>query len=314
MSVRVYYGEALARYGFPDGHPFGPDRLDAFWHELCRQGLDKRVEVAMPVAASEADIARFHTPAYIGLVKKLSETGSGYLDYGDTPAFPGVFEAASHVVGCTLDAVAYALTGPRLRSFVPIAGLHHARRDRAAGFCVLNDIGVAIETLRRVYGLRRIAYVDIDAHHGDGVYYSFADDPDVAIADIHEDGHYLYPGTGRSDEVGESAARGTKLNLPMPPMAGEAAFHKAWEQIEAFVRRANPEFILLQAGADSIAGDPLTHLQFTQECHGYAAQRLSAIADELCDGRIVATGGGGYNRGNLGRAWSAVVSAMLGEG
>jgi acetoin utilization protein AcuC len=235
----------------------------------------------------------------------------GYLDYGDTPAFRGVFEAASHVVGSTLDAVAHALTGPKRRSFVPIAGLHHARRDGAAGFCVFNDIGVAIEVLRAVHGVRRIAYVDIDAHHGDGVFYSFASDPDLIIADIHEDGRYLYPGTGSAEETGEGAARGTKLNLPMPPEAGEADFRRAWKEVEAFVRAGNPDFILLQAGADSIAGDPLTHLRFTPETHGYAAERLCRIADELCEGRLVATGGGGYDRGNLARAWSAVVRALL---
>jgi acetoin utilization protein AcuC len=310
MTVRVYYGEALGHYGFGDGHPFGPDRLDAFWREFSRQGLNQQVEVAAPVIATEEQVMRFHTPSYVALVKKLSCAGVGFLDYGDTPAFPGVFEAACYVVGSTLDAVAHALTGPRRRSFVPIAGLHHAYRDGAAGFCVFNDIGVAIETLRQVYGVQRIAYVDIDAHHGDGVLYSFVSDPDLLIADIHEDGRYLYPGTGGAHETGEGAARGTKLNLPMPPGADETAFRRAWTEVEAFVRAGRPEFILLQAGADSIAGDPLTHLRFTAEGHGYAAQRLCQIADELCDGRLVATGGGGYDRGNLGRAWSAVVSAM----
>jgi acetoin utilization protein AcuC len=196
--------------------------------------------------------------------------------------------------------------------FVPIAGLHHARRDRAAGFCVFNDIGVAIETLRAVHGVRRIAYVDIDAHHGDGVFYSFEEDPDLIFADIHEDGHYLYPGSGFVQETGRGRAQGTKLNIPMPPGADDTAFRRVWPQVEEFVRAGQPEFILLQAGADSIAGDPITHLQFSPQTHGYAAARLVSLADELCLGRLLATGGGGYNRANLAAAWCEVVQALSG--
>ena len=196
---------------------------------------------------------------------------------------------------------------------MPIAGLHHARRDSAAGFCVFNDAGVAIEALRRRHGVRRIAYVDIDAHHGDGVFYAFEDDPDLIFADTHEDGRFLYPGTGAASETGTGKARGAKLNIPLPPGADDAVFLRAWPEIEEFVRRSRPEFILLQAGADSVAGDPITHLQLTPAAHAHAGARLCALADECCRGRIVALGGGGYNRANLAAAWCAVVAAMLGE-
>lgn len=310
MRTRVYYGEALARYGFGEDHPFGPDRLDAFWHEAVRQGLDREAEVLPPVLASESDLLAFHTPEYVARVQRASVIGIGYLDYGDTPAFKGVFEAASYVVGSTCDAVARVMREGG-RAFVPIAGLHHARRDAAAGFCVFNDIGVAIEKLRRDHGVRRVAYVDIDAHHGDGVFYGFEDDPDLIVADIHEDGRYLYPGTGFEYETGKGAAKGTKLNIPLPPEAGDDAFRAVWPRVEAFVRAGRPEIILLQAGADSIAGDPITHLQYSPATHGYAAARLCALADELCEGRLVATGGGGYDRGNLARAWCEVVKALL---
>ncbi|MBI5613138.1 MAG: acetoin utilization protein AcuC [Gammaproteobacteria bacterium] len=310
-TVRLYYGEALARYGFGHGHPFGADRLAAFWAEAQRQGLDRRVQIAAPVSATETELARFHTREYIARVQRQSANGTGFLDYGDTPAFPGVYEAACYVVGSTLDAVAAAANGSAPRSFVPIAGLHHARRDSAAGFCVFNDIGVAIETLRRVHGIRRIAYVDIDAHHGDGVFYAFEDDPDLIFADLHEDGRYLYPGSGAADETGRGAARGTKLNIPMPPGADDAAFLKEWPRVEEFVRAARPEIVLLQAGADSLAGDPITQLCYSPAAHAHAAGALARLADELCHGRIVALGGGGYNRANLARAWTAVVEALL---
>ena len=307
----VYLGDNLARYGFGEGHPFGPDRMHAFWRETVKQGLDKRVEVMAPVACDEESLLRFHTPEYIERVKRASETGLGYLDSGDTPAFKGVFEAGSFVVGSDLDALHRIVNGETPRVFIPIAGLHHARRDAAAGFCAFNDCGVIIETLRRHYGIRRVAYVDIDAHHGDGVFYAFEDDPDVAFADLHEDGRYLYPGTGAADETGTGAAGGTKLNIPLDPGSDDEAFHRAWPQVEAYLSAFKPEMILLQAGADSIEGDPITHMRFSPAAHGHAAQSLVRIADEFCNGRIIAMGGGGYNRNNLALGWNEVLKAML---
>jgi acetoin utilization protein AcuC len=311
MRVRVYHGKALAAYGFGRDHPFGPDRLNAFWQEMTRRGLDWQCDVGAPVACTEEDLALFHTANYIARVKHQSQSGEGYLDFGDTPAFPGVFEAASVVVGSVLDGLKHMLAGDCRRVFVPIAGLHHARRDGAAGFCVFNDIGVLIEALRQRHGIRRVAYVDIDAHHGDGVFYGFEDDPDLIFADIHEDGRYLYPGTGAATETGTGKAKGTKLNIPMEPGADDAAFQRVWPQVEQFVRAGKPEFIILQAGADSIAGDPITHMQYTPAAHAHAATRLCALADEFCQGQIIATGGGGYDRANLAAAWTRVVEAML---
>ncbi len=309
--VGLYHGAALARYGFGEGHPFGPDRLDAFWRETVRTGLDRRVTLLDPRECTPEALRRFHTEAYLERVRGQSASGAGYLDYGDTPAFRGVWEAAATVVGSGLDALARIMAGEIAKVFVPIAGLHHARRDRAGGFCVFNDPGVLIETLRAEYGVRRVAYVDIDAHHGDGVFYAFEDDPEVCIADIHEDGRYLYPGTGFADETGTGEATGTKLNLPAPPGADDTFFNHAWPQALEFVRAARPEFVILQAGADSVAGDPITHMRFTPQAHARAARDLAAVADEFGDGRLIVTGGGGYNRTNLALAWNAVVAALL---
>jgi acetoin utilization protein AcuC len=310
-SIYVYHGEALGRYGFPDGHPFGPDRQDKFFAEARRQGLTEKVSLKQPVLASREELERFHTPEYVAQVIGLSKIGRGYLDYGDTPAFPGVYEAAAHVVGSALAGWKEIMKDRCRRTFQAIGGLHHARPERAAGFCVFNDLGVVIETLRSHHEIQRVAYLDIDVHHGDGVYYPFESDPNVIFVDLHEDGRFLYPGTGAASEVGKGKAEGTKLNIPMLPGSGDGEFFAAWEKAEAFIRRGNPQFILFQCGADSIDGDPLAHLQYSTAAHAHAAKRLCALADELCEGRLMAFGGGGYDRVNLAQAWSAVLREMI---
>jgi len=306
----VYRGDALANYGFGDEHPFGIDRHDAFQTELAGAELGTAIQYAEPRRASVDELALFHTPEYIDLVSKRSQDGIGFLDDGDTPAYPGIFDTASDVVGTTLAAVDAIMAGESKRAFVPIAGLHHAGRGHAAGFCVFNDCGIAVEHLRKNHGLQRIAYVDIDAHHGDGVFYGFEDDPVLIFADIHEDGRYLYPGTGHADEIGKGEAKGTKLNIPMAPGAGDLEFDEAWARVVEFVDESRPEFIIFQCGADSLAGDPITHLQYSESAHGGAAADLCELADRHCSGRIVGTGGGGYNRQNLARAWTRVVESF----
>ena len=310
-NVLLVSGEQIARYGFGEGHPFGPDRHEAFMRELHEAGLDGAVQRAGPRLATRAELESFHTPEYLDLVRDRSATGHGYLDSGDTPAWKGVFEAASYVVGATLVAVDAVMRGSARRAFIPIAGLHHAARGSASGFCVFNDCGVAIELLRKRNDLKRVAYVDIDAHHGDGVFYAFEEDPDVIFADIHEDGRYLYPGTGSSDETGKGAARGTKLNLPVPPGADDEVFLEVWPRVIEHLERYEPEFIVLQCGADSLDGDPITHMRYSPAAHGRAALELAQLAERLGHGRVLALGGGGYNRANLAQGWNAVCESLL---
>jgi len=309
-EVIVICGEELAAYGFPDGHPFGTDRHDAFMAELARSPSEPQVCRLPSRAARREEIEYFHTPAYVERVIAYSEQGYGALDAGDTLAYPGVYEAAAHVVGGTLEALAAIMAGPVRRAFIPIGGLHHAARGGAAGFCVFNDCGVAIEAALRLHGIRRLAYVDIDAHHGDGVFYGFDDDPRVLIADLHEDGRFLYPGTGSRSETGRGEAAGSKLNIPLPPGADDEAFLSAWEEVEAYLEKRQPELLLLNCGADSLAGDPITHLAYSENAHGHAAARLRVLAERYCDGRVLGMGGGGYNRGNLARAWTRIVEGF----
>ncbi len=300
----------LAEYGFGESHPFGNDRLAAFWREAVNRGIDRRTRALASRLADDVELQRFHDRTYLERTRSLSDIGFGYLDHGDTPARKGIFEAARRVAGTTLDAVEAVMTGSEPRAFLPIAGLHHGRRGATAGFCVLNDCGIAIETLRQVHGLSRIAYVDIDAHHGDGVYYDFEDDPAVIVADIHEDGRFLYPGTGDADERGRDRGEGTKLNLPMAPGSDDDDFLRAWPAVLEHLEAFRPQFVLLQAGADSIRGDPLTHLEFTPAAHRHAATTLRSLADRHADGRLLVMGGGGYDLGNIARTWCEVIEAL----
>lgn len=307
----LFADEGLSDYGFPAGHPLGIDRQGAFLREARAQGL--LAAVAMPASrvATIEELERFHTRAHIDKVALAEQQGLEFLDNGDTPVFPGVFEAASRVAGAALDGLERIMRGEAKRSFQPIGGLHHAGRNYSAGFCVFNDIGVVIETLRAVHGIRRIAYVDMDVHHGDGVFYPYEDDPDVIIADVHEDGRMLYPGTGHEHETGKGAARGTKLNVALAPGAGDAEFAQAWHRVEVHLEKFPPQFVLFQCGADGMKGDPLAHLRYSEATHELAARSLRRIADRHASGRLMAFGGGGYDRANLARGWCAVLKVLV---
>jgi acetoin utilization protein AcuC len=310
-QVWVVKDQHIADYGFGERHPFGPDRHDCFHAELAASGVAEAINFIEARLATRDELAAFHTERYIDYVREACAGGQATLDQGDTPAFSGLFEAASWVVGGTLTLLDAIMSGEARRGFIPIGGLHHAGRDHTAGFCVFNDCGVAAEILRSRYGLQRIAYIDIDAHHGDGMFYAFEADPHIYIADIHEDGRALYPGTGHRNETGTGAAAGTKLNIPLRPRMGDEKFLQVWDAVETFLDEVRPEFILFQCGADSIAGDPITHLEFTPAAHAHAARRLCALAERHAGGRILGMGGGGYNRDNLAQGWTAVVREFV---
>ncbi len=311
VPVLVVKDPLIAAYGFGQDHPFGPDRHDAFHARLESSGVAEKVTFAKARIATREELASYHTERYIDYVRECCSNGTAYLDGGDTPAFDGLYESSTAVAGATLSMVDAIMSRQAKRAFVPIGGLHHAGRDHTAGFCVFNDCGIALEILRARYGLKRIAYVDIDAHHGDGMFYAFEADPDTFIADIHEDGRALFPGTGHARETGKGAAAGTKLNIPLRPRADDDRFMQAWDEVESFLDAARPEFILFQCGADSIAGDPITHLRFSPAAHAHAASRLCVLAERHASGRLLAMGGGGYNRENIAEGWTAVVREFV---
>lgn len=315
-STVVFFGEELAKYGFGKSHPFNSDRIYAFWSKFTALNLDKstQIRIEKPVTVKEETLLEFHDKDYVEFIKKASKHGTGLLDLGDTPAFKGVFEASSYIVGTSLKALDLVMkkTDGIVHAFNPIGGLHHARRGSAGGFCVFNDIGVVSMMARKKYALDRIVYVDIDAHHGDGVYYEFEDDPMLFIADIHEDGRYLYPGTGNESEIGIGTAKGTKINIPLNLNSDDNEFIDAFSRVEEFIdNTAKPQLIILQCGADCIDGDPLTHLKYTSKAHRYAADKLHQLSHKHCDGRIIALGGGGYNQKNIADGWTEVVRSFI---
>ena len=312
----ILFGDQLSKYGFGRLHPWNNERIYDFWSKFQQMDLDKSPSslIQEPELALEESLLSFHDKDYVNLVKMAGKTGNGYLDKGDTPSFRGIFDASSYVVGSTLKALDMVVRKKNgiEHAFNPIGGLHHSRRTTAAGFCVFNDIGIAILEARRKYGIKKIAYIDIDAHHGDGVYYEFENDPHLFIADIHEDGKFLYPGTGSEWETGKGNAVGTKLNISLYPNSTDQDFIASFKRVEDFVdNKAKPELIILQCGADSLKQDPLTHLNLTHNSHEYAARKLHSLAHKHSNGRIVALGGGGYNKRNIGDAWSAVVKALI---
>jgi acetoin utilization protein AcuC len=306
--VCVVKGDGLLRYSFPPPHPFNSARVVGFWDELGKRSLGETL--VEPERADEKVVALFHDEGHIEFVRKASTLGYGYLDEGDTPAFVGVLEAAELAVGSTLVCVEKVLGGEADHGFNPVGGLHHARPDRSAGFCVFNDIGVAIESLR-MRGIQRVLYVDIDVHHGDGVFYPYEHDSKVFIFDVHEHGRFLYPGTGMENETGEGRAEGTKVNIPLLPGEGDERIKDILPKLEAFATRAAPEFIIFQCGADSVAGDPIGGLTFSEGFHSKVADLLHRIAHDHCQGRLVALGGGGYDPGNCAKAWTSVVMQLL---
>jgi acetoin utilization protein AcuC len=303
----------LANYHFGQDHPFGPKRYWAFKEAFEKRNFSHFVQLSTAQLAADNQLLLFHTEAYVNRVKQLSISGDGYLDCGDTPAHKGIYDAASIVVGTTLKAIDLIMTNQCQQAFTPIAGLHHAMRNCASGFCVFNDCAIAIEYLRKQYSINRIAYIDIDAHHGDGVFYSFEEDANLCIVDFHQDGRTLYPGSGFIHETGKGEAKGSKLNIPLAPFTTDDIAEKFWQSAENFIDKFQPEFILLQCGADSIQDDPITQLNLTSKFHAHVTERLVSLANIHAHGRLLAMGGGGYNLHNIQLAWNDVIQAMMNE-
>ncbi len=313
MSGRtaIVMGEQLLAYDLGPTHPLRPERLKVALALMNSYGIGSSVDLLQPRTASPEELLLFHSEDYLSKVQEYSRRGYGFLDLGDTPAFKGCFEATSWVVGASLRAVEAIMADQVDHAFNLSGGLHHAYPDRASGFCIFNDPAICISFLKKNYGVKRTAYIDVDAHHGDGVMYGFYSDPSVLNVDLHEDGRCLFPGTGFHNEIGDGEAEGLKINVPLPPQTNDELYLEAFARtVPPSVRRYKPEVILFQSGADSHRDDPLTHLSITVRTYSEVATTLHRLAHEVCRGRILVFGGGGYRLANVARCWTSVLSAF----
>jgi acetoin utilization protein AcuC len=316
--VSLVYSPDLVQYDHGPQHPLRPIRV-MLTRELIRAyGLvdDGRVDEIPARVASDSELLLVHTGPYLDAVKGAGSGESGDwwrfgFGPGDNPIFPDMHEASARVAGASLVAAEAVLSGKTEHAFTPAGGLHHAMPDRASGFCVYDDPALAIGWLLD-RGVERVAYVDVDVHHGDGPQSIFWEDPRVLTISLHESGRYLFPGTGFADERGGGDAEGTKANVPLPPYTADDGWLEAFRAVvPGLVRQWRPDVLVTQLGCDTHHTDPLAHLALSTRSYRETARVLHELAHETAGGRWVATGGGGYQWARVvPRAWTIYFAEM----
>ena len=317
MDCAFIYDPSLSEYALSDSHPFKPLRLELTRSLLYDLGLLSGALEVSPKPLLEGRLLEVHDARYVEAVKAVSkgkEVPDAYaygLGTSDNPIFPGMHEAVSRVCAATVTAVDLVASGEVRRAVNLSGGLHHALFDKASGFCVYNDLVLGIEHAVKRYGLR-VAYVDLDAHHGDGVQWLLYDRAEVLSVSLHESGRYLFPGTGHTYETGRDAGRGLSVNVPLEPFTEDDSFMAAFEAVvPAALAMFKPDLIVLQAGADMHRYDPLADLSLSTRAFERSYARMSELADEFCGGRLVATGGGGYDPyRTVPRVWALLWGAV----
>ncbi len=314
------YTDTFLTYDLGPSHPLQQRRLKMVQDVLKEQGALESgggpiVEIE-PTPADRELLERVHTKAYLSAVERASrEPGAGFLkDFGlgrgDTPAFAGIYESARLYAGGTVDAARLVASGEFEVAFNVAGGLHHAHADRASGFCTFNDLALGVKVLNDA-GFQKVAYIDIDVHHGDGVQFLFWDDPNTLTLSLHESPEWLFPRvSGFTTEIGGPGAEGTSINVPLAPHTGDSVWHEAFESVvpEALAR-FQPDALILQLGADAHFGDPLAHLALTSQGWMAAFEKLLALG---AGKPIVLTGGGGYNLDTVRRLWSMACATSAG--
>ncbi len=314
-KTAIIYSEKFLDYNLGPNHPLRPVRVKLTYELLRSKGVlaSESVRVVEPRYATRPEILLFHEESYVRLVEKFSEKGSGLLDMGDTPAFKGCYDATSLVVGASLKACEVIMNGQVSHAFNPSGGLHHAHPERASGFCIFNDPAISIQYLKSKFNVKRLVYLDIDAHHGDGVMYGFYQDPSLLDIDFHESGRFLFPGTGFPDETGSGEAERLKANIPLLPGTGDEAYLKAFRAlVPGLIRKFRPEIILVQCGADGHIDDRLANLRLTTKTYQEVLGEMHNLAHELCGGKLLLFGGGGYTLANVPRVWAVAFSTLAG--
>ena len=308
------YSEELEKYRYPPEHPFNTIRARKTREIVSSMGLlasAGRCEVA-PVPAERIVLKKFHSARYLHALKTASKDrwDAEAFDMGlgtqDCPIFKGLYDYAVLAAGGTLTAAKLILSDSADVAFNPSGGFHHAGPERASGFCYINDVALACITLAEKG--KRVLYLDVDVHHGDGVAYAFYDRCDVMTISFHENPRLLFPGTGFEDEIGSGRGKGYCVNVPLPIGTYDEAYMKAFEAIaRPLIGAFNPDVIVFELGADALAGDPLAHLYLTNNVYADIIKYLLSL-----DKPILATGGGGYNVDNTVRAWALAWSVLCG--
>ncbi len=311
------YSSSFSDYKFHEEHPFNPLRI-LLWFELLEaMGAVNEQDLVLPKPATDEELLLVHTPDYLEAVKNLSlgieiENALKYnLGTEDNPLFPRMHQATAHLVGGTLEAAKLLMKGRAKHALNMAGGLHHAMADKASGFCIYNDIAVAISWLKKNYNLK-IMYIDVDAHHGDGVQWIFYGDPDVMKVSIHETGRYLFPGTGNVRERGEGEGFGYTINMPLEPFTEDDSYIEVLETLlPSLAKSFQPDLIVSQHGCDTHEHDPLTHLSITTKGFAAAANLIHDLAHQYCDGLWLAVGGGGYEYWSVvPRSWAILWGVM----
>jgi len=314
--TRVVWDDDFTRYDFGPHHPMNPIRLDLTARLARALGLfdGPGMQVAGAGVAADALLATVHDTAYVDAVKVASadpDAADGACGLGteDDPAFAGMHEASARVVQGSVDAAGQVWRGEVDHAVNFCGGMHHAMRDRASGFCVYNDTAAAAQHLLAA-GASKVAYVDVDVHHGDGTQAMFWDDPRVLTISVHQSGHSLFPGTGFADDLGGEAAFGESVNVALPPGTGDAGWLRAVHAVvPPLLRSFKPDFLITQHGCDTHYLDPLAHLAVSLDAQRAVASSLHDLAHEVCEGRWLATGGGGYEVIDVvPRAWAHLTA------
>lgn len=318
-SCALIYSQSYQKYSFSPQHPLKPERLLLTAELIRAYGLFKQgVCLVEPRLASDDELKLIHDHGYIEAVKRLSDPAAGVtaatqwgLGPGDNPIFAGMHEAAATMVGGALVGAEKVMKGELDHVFHIGGGLHHALKAKASGFCIYNDPAIAIAYLKRHYQVR-VLYIDIDAHHGDGVQYAFEDDPDVLTISFHESGMFLFPGTGFTQDIGRNGGRGYAVNLPLAPYSADDIYLEAFDEIVVpLARTYKPDIILTQNGCDAHWSDPLSHLSLTLAGYKALFKRQHQLVHELTGGRWLSLGGGGYQAyTTVPRAWTIMMAVM----
>ena len=311
------YAPELSNYELAADHPFKPVRLELTRTLLEACGLLGAAHLAPPDPFAETQLLTLHDPAFVSAVKAASsgKMPENALQYGlgtpDNPVSKGLHDAILRICGASLAAVRLVASGQATRALSLAGGLHHAQQAKMSGFCTYNDVALAIHEAVTRYG-QRVAYIDLDAHHGDGVQEFFYTSGEVLTVSVHESGRYLFPGTGFTYETGRGGGRGMSVNMPLEPFTEAASY---LETLETMLPKAlaafQPDLIVLQAGADMHRDDPLTDLHLSVQGIAESYRLVSRLADEFCGGRLVATGGGGYDPyRTVPRVWAQLWAAL----